>query len=165
MAPAIMMFQKYLILYNKLGAVVAFIYILCGALRLARFNANIKNIRNDFFQGLPIPGAATAIVGFVFFFEKFPQYDLYPFISVIYVFLYSILMVTTIPFFSFKDSSYTEKYKRIGLFVVIVAAALLFSYYKVMTLVFMNLYVIISLGVYFKRRKEFGDAFQWEEEN
>lgn len=165
MAPAIMMFQKYLIFYNKLGAVVAFIYILCGALRLARFNANIKNIRNDFFQGLPIPGAATAIVGFVFFFEKFPEYDLYPFISVIYVFLYSILMVTTIPFFSFKDSNYTEKYKRFGLFVIMVAAALMFSYYKVMTLVFMNLYVIISLGVYFKRRKEFGDAFQWEEEN
>ena len=74
-------------------------------------------------------------------------------------------MVTTIPFFSFKDSSYTGRHKRWGFFVGIVAAALLFSYYKIMTLVFMNLYVIISLVVYVKRRKEFGDAFHWEEEN
>lgn len=164
-APAILMFKKYLIFYNKLGAVVAFIFILCGALRLARFNANIEKIRSDFFQGLPIPGAATAVVGFVLFFEKFANYDQYPFIAVIYVSLYSILMITTVPFPSFKNSSYSDKQKKFGFFVGIVLAALLFSYYQVMTLVFMNLYVIISIVLYFRRRKEFGDAFQWSEDS
>ena len=38
-APAFLIFNKYLSQYGRLGAVISFVYLLCAALRLARFNS------------------------------------------------------------------------------------------------------------------------------
>jgi CDP-diacylglycerol--serine O-phosphatidyltransferase len=86
-APSFLLYQKYLHQYERLGAVIAFLYILCGALRLARFNANIEKIRSDFFQGLPIPGAAMALIGFILFSEAMPQFDYYMAVAPFYTFI------------------------------------------------------------------------------
>ena len=73
-APSIIFYNKFLLDSGRLGMVVSFLFLLCGALRLARFNANIDKVKSDYFQGLPIPGAAAAIIGFVLVSSEFPTY-------------------------------------------------------------------------------------------
>ncbi len=164
-APAFLMYQKYLFEYGRLGAVVSFIYLLCAALRLARFNANISKVRSDFFQGLPSPGAALAIIGLVLLSDRFPIINEYGFIWMFYTAFYGILMVTTIPFHSFKDGQLIGKHKRMFLFIFFLIAALTVVYYRIMFAVGMTAYVVFSLGFYLYKMKEFGDAFQWSEES
>jgi len=164
-APAFLMYQKYLYQYGRIGAVVSFVYLLCAALRLARFNANISKVRSDFFQGLPSPGAALAIIGLVLFADRFPAIDKYSYLWLFYTAFYGILMVTTIPFHSFKDGELIRKHKRTLLFIFFLVAALTVAYYRVMFALGMALYVLISLGFYFYKMKEFGDAFQWTEDS
>ncbi|MCB9229039.1 MAG: CDP-diacylglycerol--serine O-phosphatidyltransferase [Deltaproteobacteria bacterium] len=66
LAPAIMMFQYSLNSLGRLGWIICFIFLACGALRLARFNVQsaIGQSGGDF-TGLPIPMAAGVIAGFM----------------------------------------------------------------------------------------------------
>ncbi len=52
-------------LSTKLGWIAAFIYTVCAALRLARFNTTLDIADKRFFQGLPSPAAASLIAGMV----------------------------------------------------------------------------------------------------
>ncbi len=61
-APALLVYQLVLRDFDKLGTLVASLYLVCGALRLARFNTAKPgaNCSNDF-VGFPIPAAAGVI--------------------------------------------------------------------------------------------------------
>lgn len=52
-------------LATKLGWIAAFIYCVCAALRLARFNTTLEVADKRFFQGLPSPAAAGLVAGLV----------------------------------------------------------------------------------------------------
>jgi CDP-diacylglycerol--serine O-phosphatidyltransferase len=67
-APAIVMYQYGLHSYGRIGWVLCFLFMACGALRLARFNvmSGIGKASGDF-TGLPIPMAAAVIATFVLF--------------------------------------------------------------------------------------------------
>ena len=64
MAPAFLIYHRFLFDHGRLGIIVCFIFCLCGSLRLARFNANINDVSSDYFQGLPIPMGALALIGY-----------------------------------------------------------------------------------------------------
>lgn len=70
-APALLVYQLVLRDFNRLGAMIASLYLLCGALRLARFNAThggSSNGRPDReFTGFPIPAAAGLIASLTLF--------------------------------------------------------------------------------------------------
>ena len=60
-APALMVYKVVLIEFPTLGWIVASLYLLCGALRLARFNclaASNAEAASKEFRGFPIPAAA-----------------------------------------------------------------------------------------------------------
>jgi CDP-diacylglycerol--serine O-phosphatidyltransferase len=60
LAPAFLMYQFGLNDMGRLGWIVCFVFLACGALRLARFNVQSSiGQGNDDFTGLPIPMAAT----------------------------------------------------------------------------------------------------------
>lgn len=65
-APAFLMYQGGLSTLGRLGWIICFVYLACGALRLARFNvqSSIGQASGDF-TGLPIPMAAAVIACFV----------------------------------------------------------------------------------------------------
>ncbi|MFA6240669.1 MAG: CDP-diacylglycerol--serine O-phosphatidyltransferase [Candidatus Hydrogenedentales bacterium] len=73
-APAVLIFTVYLPeevnLVSRTGAVMAIIYAICTALRLARFNVYQSEIR-EYFIGLPSPAAAATVGSFVLFTEYF----------------------------------------------------------------------------------------------
>jgi CDP-diacylglycerol--serine O-phosphatidyltransferase len=64
-APALVVFSWALSGLGKFGWAVAFIYVACAALRLARFNTQIDTADKNYFSGLASPAAAAVVAGLV----------------------------------------------------------------------------------------------------
>lgn len=64
-APALVMYEWALSDLGRYGWLAAFIYAVCAALRLARFNTQIGSVDKRYFVGLASPAAAAVVVGFV----------------------------------------------------------------------------------------------------
>jgi CDP-diacylglycerol--serine O-phosphatidyltransferase len=60
-APALLAFSWALRPYGKFGWLAAFLFVACGAIRLARFNVLASAGETKYFKGLPIPVAAAMI--------------------------------------------------------------------------------------------------------
>jgi len=72
-APAVLLYTAYLQeeqwvapIMRKTGSGIAIIFVICGALRLARYNVYQSNSR-EYFSGLPIPAAGGTLAAFVLF--------------------------------------------------------------------------------------------------
>lgn len=125
-APAIMIYQLVLSSMGKLGKSIVVLFVLCSALRLARFNvrANDKEI-HGFFIGLPTPASAGLLISFVLSYELFianPGQSLtfktipilmksmpvfFKIIPVAMVLL-SLLMVSNVHYVSFKKMEFSK---------------------------------------------------------
>lgn len=164
-APAFLAYNFFLADYGRLGIVVAFSYLLCGALRLARFNANINKVSSDFFQGLPIPGAALGIIGYVLLNLEFDSLTIAKPVAMLYVLFYAGLMISNVPFNSFKKSEWVRKRKRKVLFMIFLTLALVVSYERIMVGLLISLYVFASIAYYIKNKSKFADMFEWRNEH
>ena len=60
-APAVLIYSWALQSFGRLGWGAAFLFVICGALRLARFNVQMGSAESKSFTGMPIPGAATVM--------------------------------------------------------------------------------------------------------
>ena len=72
LAPALLIYRHWLHRMGMLGAGVTFLFFVCGALRLARFNAQRRTADKENFSGLPIPAAAWMLASYVLFPEEGP---------------------------------------------------------------------------------------------
>ncbi len=96
---------------HRLGYFVAFLYLLCGAARLARFNIQANPVPKNpgrpdrkYFVGLPIPGAAALIAAVVYAADSVPlQHWLWTAAWMALLALLAFLMVSTWRYRSFKD--------------------------------------------------------------
>ncbi len=86
------------------GAVLAFVFVICGALRLARFNVQAaEGSAVDRFVGLPIPAAALYLASLIMMAEEWDLAVLeQPLVVAPALLITSFLMVSKIPFQSFK---------------------------------------------------------------
>ncbi len=161
-APCLLVYFQLLHSYGKFGAAIAFFYLLCGALRLARFNTNIDKINYNFFQGLPIPSAAMALVGVSLIYDNYYILKPYPYVFLIYIPIYSFLMISNIPFCSFKDSNWVREHKKAVLLIIFTIFILVFLFHKFIIFIIINLYVLISLLYLFFNRRKLSEAI-WKE--
>lgn len=119
-APGIMMYLWALKPLGRLGWLAAFLFLACGALRLARFNSQTGSVSSDYFVGLPIPAAAGMNSVTVLLFHKLGVGQ-YPVMILIMLYLLSFLMVSTVKYNSFKKP---ELFKKMN-FNMLVAAILI----------------------------------------
>jgi CDP-diacylglycerol--serine O-phosphatidyltransferase len=63
-APAMIFYSFKFKDLGKWGWVLGFVYVMCGAVRLARYNITAQYNPKPHFQGLPIPAAAAALTGY-----------------------------------------------------------------------------------------------------
>jgi len=104
LAPGLLVYEWALRPYGKWGWSVAFLYVVCGALRLARYNVQIDNVEAVSFKGLPIPAAAGMIVSMVLIMYKFEKTGPVEHPAVLFlIFAVAILMVSNLKFASFKE--------------------------------------------------------------
>lgn len=109
-APAILMYNWALQPFGRIGWMAAFLFALCGALRLARFNTQSSEVLKDRFVGLPIPAAAGLLATIVLLTRGALDLDRAPAILiVITVYLAALLMVSNIPYRSFKKMDLARK--------------------------------------------------------
>jgi CDP-diacylglycerol--serine O-phosphatidyltransferase len=109
-APAFLFYFRFLQEAGRPGMILAFLFMLCGALRLARFNANISVIDKRFFQGLPSPAAAALVAGLVWLATDLRETrwidatgrDLAWLAWAVTVYA-GVTMFSNAPFYSFKD--------------------------------------------------------------
>jgi CDP-diacylglycerol---serine O-phosphatidyltransferase len=107
MSPAILVYVWALSPYGKWGWMTSFLFVACGALRLARFNVQINVIDKNLFNGLPIPGAAIVIASTIILFHHLGIQGRLNNISVLFfVAALAFLMVSNIKYYSFKDLNY-----------------------------------------------------------
>lgn len=151
LAPAIIFYLSFLSDYGRRGIICALIFCLCGSLRLARFNVNVDKAPSNYFEGLPIPGAALALIGYTFFSHTYKGY-IPNFFGLIYIFVYSLFMVSTIPFFSFKELGV---HKKKAFLLMIFVIATIFMNEEVFIFFFINLYVFVSLIYFLLNRNKF----------
>ena len=105
----------------RLGAAVAFIFLACGALRLARFNV-FSGVRDPgFFQGLPIPGGAVMMSAAVLWHYRFgpPAEPNGPAIMAL-VLILAFLMVSSIDYVSHKNKTLFRNSRPFETLVVVV---------------------------------------------
>jgi CDP-diacylglycerol--serine O-phosphatidyltransferase len=163
-SPAIVYYFRFLSDSGRPGMVAAFFFILCGALRLARFNANIDKNKSDYFQGLPIPGGATAAISLILISLSMPEIVSFRPLTVGYLLFYAALMISNVPFPSFKNSEWVRKHKKQVLMVIFLIFASLFIYEEVMIPAIITFYVLASLVYWLTHRQKFEGIFEWEEE-
>ncbi|MEJ2041530.1 MAG: CDP-diacylglycerol--serine O-phosphatidyltransferase [Desulfosarcinaceae bacterium] len=122
MAPGIVMYLWVLNPLGRIGWLAAFLFVVCGALRLARFNTQAGVVGSEYFVGLPIPaGAGINAVTILFCYKLGIEDAVHPFFFLVMLYLLSFLMVSTIPYYSFKKAElFRNKH-----FNVLVAAILI----------------------------------------
>jgi len=108
-APAILIFTYALNSLGRWGWLAAFLYLACGALRLARFNTQVKTVDTRYFIGLPIPAAAGALALSVINTSQWhiPQ-EIVQYLLLTLTYFLSFLMVSTIRYYSFKDLEWVK---------------------------------------------------------
>jgi CDP-diacylglycerol---serine O-phosphatidyltransferase len=124
-APAVLVFSWSLSALGKLGWVAAFIYVAGTALRLARFNVQRDATDSNYFVGLACPAAAFFLASAVWSLVSHQiQGETVAFTMVMLTAVCGLLMVSSIPYPSFKNSDLKA---RVSL-LAIMAAALLFAF-------------------------------------
>ena len=66
-APSVLLYSVYFNRINNIGVLISFIPLFFGAIRLARFNANLDSFEKKEYIGLPIPSQAVANASFIVF--------------------------------------------------------------------------------------------------
>lgn len=134
-----------------LGIFIGFLYLICGASRLARFNISVNpQPRNPgrpgkkYFVGMPIPAGAGVIASVVHFESGSPVED--PRLAIVWLCLIlftGFLMVSTWRFWSGKEISLGQRHP-FQLVAVIVAIGVLIALYSEYALIIIALGYLVS---------------------
>lgn len=93
-APAVLIYTAYLRDWESFGTMLGIVFVICGALRLARYNV-YQAERRDYFIGLPIPAAGGTLAAFVLF-AQYWQMEVAPWVLTPLTLGLSGLMVSTV---------------------------------------------------------------------
>ena len=159
-APALIMYFWNLQYLDKLGWFVCLTYVVCVALRLARFNVNTEeesSWKDNFFEGIPSPaGGILVLMPLILSFSELEQfifkvnYDL--FVPILFIII-SILLISTIPTYSFKKIVIPRTMTKFLLFgMVLFFGALLVYTYKILALSCL-IYIFLIPISYFHYKK------------
>jgi CDP-diacylglycerol--serine O-phosphatidyltransferase len=156
-APTVMIYKWALMPFGGLGWAAAFLFVACGALRLARFNVQIGSPGSKAFKGLPIPAAATILASIVIFYYEFwnglPDKNiLFPVVMI----LLSLLMVSTLRYHGLKEVDFKERQPFWALIVFILMLFVLFVHPPTAIFIFAMVYliggIIENVILFLKRR-------------
>jgi CDP-diacylglycerol--serine O-phosphatidyltransferase len=127
MAPAILLYLYTGYAYGKFGVLVSGLYLIFGAIRLARFNIAGPKSDPNVFIGLPIPIAAVFIASGLLFFEEYAlrAYSTVLLLSTLPV---ALLMVSNIRYPSFKTVRLDRPVVHKTLIVLTISASLLYLF-------------------------------------
>jgi CDP-diacylglycerol--serine O-phosphatidyltransferase len=147
MAPGILLYQWALQPYGRLGWSAAFLFVACGALRLARFNVTTSVLPKGFFQGLPIPMGAGMVATFVIFSQALGwEVENEQLAVLILTFGLASLMISTIRFPSFKELNWRSRASFGFLMVGVITMILIAIRPEITLFLVLSTYIAASLA-------------------
>ncbi|MEO1170705.1 MAG: CDP-diacylglycerol--serine O-phosphatidyltransferase [Myxococcota bacterium] len=159
-APAVIVYTWGLSELGIAGAFVAFGYVACAAMRLARFNviAARGGGASSFFTGLPTPLAAAVLVALVMFHQREFSREVTRHIQVVaLVGILSYLMISNVRYRSFKDLRPSRStFIVFGAVIIVFLTLALWVRSSFALLSFTSAYVVYGLieeVVFFRRRR------------
>lgn len=141
-APAILLYFSIGQYYDRFGAMVSCLFVVFGAIRLARFNiATNNNDISKYFIGLPIPSAAIFVATMIVLkirYDVFKEYSTYLLIA---AFLVGILMVSNVRYPNFKQ----VKWKLSSFVLLVIILAILFVHPIESIFILISIYILFGL--------------------
>ena len=154
-APAMLVYSwAFLPVADDFGALVSFLYVVCGGARLARFNIAEPGTSKGNFQGLPIPGAAAALASVVYFSPEHVEQTFAVAVISLFTMLLAFLMVSSVPFPSVKHLRITQKNVKQTLSLLAVFVALAWYHSKLFFLTGSLLYVLSGPALYLRELRD-----------
>ncbi|MEW6443572.1 MAG: CDP-diacylglycerol--serine O-phosphatidyltransferase [bacterium] len=166
-APGLLAYQWALRPYGNWGWSAAFLFVVCGALRLARYNVQIDNIESVTFNGLPIPGSAGLVATTVLLYYKFQVTGPTKQLAVLLlIFLLAFLMVSNIKFLSFKELELRRRKPFTALLAIIVLLVLIVNEPQIVLFTLFTIYALHGpvRGIFLRMRRRRNAALPLEEE-
>ncbi|WP_440676045.1 CDP-diacylglycerol--serine O-phosphatidyltransferase [Candidatus Pelagibacter sp. HIMB1593] len=161
-APAFIMYFWKLNELGRFGWLVCLIYVICVALRLARFNVNTggePSWRDNFFEGVPSPaGGILVLTPLIFSISSIELFKIdYAIIVPIFFITTSFLLISKFPSYSFKKIVIQRKATIFLLFGIVLFFGLLliypFNVISVSALIYLSM-LPISFFHYQKLKKQ-----------
>ena len=132
---------------GRIGWVISLFYIVCAALRLARFNIENMKEQSKVFYGIPSPAAAGVIMIplYLNFIDQVQFTINYPLICAVLTTFAGIMMISRVPTPSVKNLKVKTVYCRLMIISVAIVLIFLISYFWQTTLLVAIAYLLISL--------------------
>jgi len=156
-APGILVYAWALEPFGRMGWLASFLFVVCGALRLARYNLQGSTVESRFFSGLPTPAAAGLIAtGVLVYFEAGDTGVNKHLIVLIVTYLLAFLMVSTFKYYGFKDIELFRR-KPFRWLVIAILLLIVIAYEPEYTLfgLFFAYFIsgpIVTLALFHRRR-------------
>jgi len=172
-APAFIMYFWKLNTLGRFGWLVCLIYVICVALRLARFNVNSNqdpSWKDNFFEGVPSPaGGILVLTPLIISLTNFNYIQLnYDIIVPAFFIITSLLLISKFPSYSFKKIVIQRKATIFLLFGIVLFFGLLLIYpFNIISIsaVIYLLMIPISFFHYQKLKKQNQDKDSIEEDD
>jgi len=126
-APAMLLYFFIGQEFGRFGILVSALYVIFGAIRLARFNISTAKTDPNVFIGLPIPTAAIFLSTWILLFEKYTL-EHYSFILLVLTLGVSVLMVSNFRYPSFKKIKLDRPMVFKTMIIVVIFASLLYLF-------------------------------------
>ncbi len=126
-APAMLLYFFIGQEFGRFGILVSALYVIFGAIRLARFNISTAKTDPNVFIGLPIPTAAIFISMWILLFHKYTLED-YSIVLLFLTLAVAILMVSNFRYPSFKKIKLDKPMVFKTLIVLTMVASLLYLF-------------------------------------
>ena len=132
---------------GRIGWVISLFYIVCAALRLARFNIENMKEQSKVFYGIPSPAAAGVIMIplYLNFIDQVQFTINYPLICAVLTTFAGIMMISRVPTPSVKNLKVKTLYFRLMIISVAIVLIFLISYFWQTTLLVAIAYLLTSL--------------------
>ena len=143
-APAVLAFSWALRPYGRFGWLAAFLFVVCGALRLARFNVQTSSGEVKYFKGLPIPAAAAMIALTILLYLRLIETGwVKDIVILVMIYILAFLMVSNIRYFSFKEFDLSKR-RPFSIFIFVVLSMIVIVMEPIIVLFGFILFYIFS---------------------
>ena len=153
-APAFIMYFWQLNTLGRVGWLICLIYVICVALRLARFNVSSEtqsSWKDNFFEGVPSPAGGILVLMPLIYSQSELQFfniDYNYFVPILFI-LISILLISKVPTYSFKKIAVPRRLTIFLLFSVVLFFGLLLIYtYNIIVISSLLYLILIPFSVY-----------------
>lgn len=154
-APGLLLYSYAFKDLGRIGWLAAFLFVICGALRLARFNVMTLSQDRRYFIGLPIPGAAGGVASWVLLLgeREFTRWELM--VVALATYLLAFLMVSSVRYYSFKELDFARERPFGVVLLVVLAVLIIASHPALFAFLLFSTYALSGLARWlFFRRKE-----------